>query len=90
MQFQDLIYEIRNGVAWIIINRPDKMNAFRGQTCDELIKALNRAGYDRSIGAIVLAGAGDSIARFVDSGIAELRDKLGPIGVLAANAANAR
>ena len=59
MQFQDLIYEIRNGVAWIIINRPDKMNAFRGTTCDELIKALNKAGYDRSVGCIVLAGAGD-------------------------------
>ena len=59
MQFQDLIYEIRNGVAWIIINRPDKMNAFRGTTCDELIKALYKAGYDKSVGAIVLAGAGD-------------------------------
>src|SRR5690606_17517450 len=31
----------------------------RGITCEELIHAINRAGYDRSIGAIVLAGAGD-------------------------------
>jgi 2-ketocyclohexanecarboxyl-CoA hydrolase len=46
-------------VAWITINRPDKMNAFRGQTCDEIIKALNKAGYDRDVGCIVLAGAGD-------------------------------
>ena len=59
MQFQDLIYEVRNGVAWIIINRPDKMNSFRGTTCDELIKALYKAGYDKNVGAIVLAGAGD-------------------------------
>lgn len=59
MPFEDLLYEVRNGVAWIIINRPEKMNAFRGQTCDELIRALNKAGYDESIGAIVLAGAGD-------------------------------
>ena len=59
MQFQDLIYEIRNGVAWIVINRADKMNAFRGTTCDELIKALYKAGYDKTVGAIVLAGAGD-------------------------------
>ena len=43
MQYEDLIYEIRKGVAWIIINRPDKMNAFRGRTCDELINAFNRA-----------------------------------------------
>lgn len=59
MQFEDILYEIRNGVAWITINRPDKMNAFRGQTCDEIIRALNKAGYDRDVGCIVLAGAGD-------------------------------
>ena len=59
MNYEDLLYEVRNGVAWITINRPDKMNAFRGTTCDELIKALYRAGYDKSIGAIVLAGAGE-------------------------------
>ena len=59
MTFEDLLYEVKNGVAWITINRPDKMNAFRGTTCDEIIKALNKAGYDRSVGCIVLAGAGD-------------------------------
>ena len=59
MNFEDILYEVRNGVAWITINRPDKMNSFRGQTCDEIIKALNTAGYDKSVGAIVLAGAGD-------------------------------
>ena len=59
MDYTDLIVEHRNHVAYITINRPDKMNAFRGQTCDELINALHRAGYDRDIGAIVLAGAGD-------------------------------
>ena len=59
MQFEDLIYEVRNGVAWITINRPEKMNSFRGKTCDELIKALYKAGYDKDVGAIVLAGAGE-------------------------------
>lgn len=59
MDFQDILYEVRNSVAWIIINRLEKMNAFRGQTCEELIKALHKAGYDRDIGAIVLAGVVD-------------------------------
>ncbi|MGT2489645.1 enoyl-CoA hydratase-related protein [Cupriavidus basilensis] len=59
MQYEDILYEVRNGAAWITINRPEKMNAFRGRTCDELIHAINRAGYDRAIGAIVLAGAGE-------------------------------
>ncbi len=43
MKFEDILYEVRNGVAWIIINRPEKMNSFRGQTCDERIKALNKS-----------------------------------------------
>ncbi|MBE2244039.1 MAG: 2-ketocyclohexanecarboxyl-CoA hydrolase [Burkholderiaceae bacterium] len=59
MDYEDILYEVRNATAWITINRAAKMNAFRGRTCDELIDALQRAGYDRAIGAIVLAGAGD-------------------------------
>ena len=50
----------RDGHLFLItINRPEKMNAFRGRTCDELIHALIRAGYAADIGVIVLAGAGD-------------------------------
>ena len=59
MQYEDILYETADGVARITINRPTVMNAFRGQTCEELIAALNRAGWDKSIGVIVLAGAGD-------------------------------
>jgi 2-ketocyclohexanecarboxyl-CoA hydrolase len=57
--YSDILYETRAGAAWITINRPDKYNASRGQTCDELIDALHRAGWDRGIGVIVLTGAGD-------------------------------
>ncbi|MEO8309913.1 MAG: 2-ketocyclohexanecarboxyl-CoA hydrolase [Caldimonas sp.] len=59
MIYEDILYEVRGGAAWITINRPERMNAFRGRTCDELIQAIGRAGYDRDIGVIVLAGAGD-------------------------------
>ncbi|MGI9422720.1 MAG: 2-ketocyclohexanecarboxyl-CoA hydrolase [Hyphomicrobiaceae bacterium] len=59
MTYDDILYEVRNGAAWITINRPEKHNAFRGQTCEELIRALNTAAWDKSIGVIVLAGAGD-------------------------------
>ena len=57
-EYTDIRYEARNGVAYLTINRPDKYNAFRGKTCDELIDALNRAGWDKSIGVIVLTGEG--------------------------------
>mgnify|MGYP002623212711 CR=1 FL=1 len=59
MDYEDILYDVREGAAWITINRPERMNAFRGRTCDELIHAVNRAGYDDAIGVIVLAGAGD-------------------------------
>lgn len=57
--YTDILYEVRSGVARITINRPQKYNAFRGKTCDELINAFNAASWDRSIGVVVLTGAGD-------------------------------
>ncbi|MEQ1612479.1 MAG: 2-ketocyclohexanecarboxyl-CoA hydrolase [Hyphomicrobiaceae bacterium] len=59
MTYEDLLYEVKDGAAHITINRPKVMNAFRGKTCEELIHALGRAGWDKSIGVIVLGGAGD-------------------------------
>jgi len=59
MDYTDILYDESGGVATITINRPDVLNAFRAQTCEELIHALDRAGWDKSIGVIVLAGAGD-------------------------------
>ncbi|ODV41962.1 1,4-dihydroxy-2-naphthoyl-CoA synthase [Cupriavidus sp. UYMMa02A] len=56
--YTDIRYEVTSGVATITIDRQDKYNAFRGKTCDELIDALHRAGWDKSIGVIVLTGAG--------------------------------
>lgn len=59
MDYTDIIYELKGSSAWITINRPKVYNAFRGQTCEELIHALNKASWDKSIAAIVLAGIGD-------------------------------
>ncbi|MBC5768118.1 2-ketocyclohexanecarboxyl-CoA hydrolase [Ramlibacter albus] len=59
MNYDDILYEVRDGAAWVTINRPDRMNAFRGRTCDELIHAIQKAANDREVGVIVLAGAGE-------------------------------
>jgi enoyl-CoA hydratase/carnithine racemase len=59
MEYQDILYETRGSAVWITINRPDKYNAFRGVTCEELIHAITRAGWDKSVAAIVLTGAGE-------------------------------
>ena len=57
--YKDILYEVRDAVARITINRPEKYNAFTAETCEELIDALKRAGWDKSVAVIVLAGAGD-------------------------------
>ena len=51
MEYQDILYAEADGIATITINRPEKMNAFRGQTCEELIHAFNRAGWNKDIAA---------------------------------------
>ena len=58
MEYTDLIYEEKDNVAWITINRPEKYNAFRGQTVEELIHAFGKAGWNKEVGAIVLSGTG--------------------------------
>lgn len=58
-EYQDILYATDAGVATITINRPEKYNAFRARTVEELIAAFNRAGWDDAIGVIVLTGSGD-------------------------------
>ena len=57
--YQDILYEARDGVAWITINRPQVLNAFRAKTVDELIAAFRAAWHDPDVGVAVLTGAGD-------------------------------
>jgi 2-ketocyclohexanecarboxyl-CoA hydrolase len=57
--YRDVVYEVGENAVRITINRPEVMNAFRLQTVEELISAFQRANEERSVNAVVLAGAGD-------------------------------
>ena len=59
MPYDDILYDARDGVAWITINRPEVRNAFRAKTVDELIAAFRAAWGDPEVGVVVLTGAGD-------------------------------
>jgi 2-ketocyclohexanecarboxyl-CoA hydrolase len=59
MTFTDILYEKKDGVAWITINRPEVRNAFRTRTVAELTEAFVDARWERSVGVVVLTGAGD-------------------------------
>jgi len=78
MEYQDIRYEVRDHVATITLDRPEKMNAFRARTCEELIHAFGRAGYDRDVGAIVLTGAGERA--FCTGGDQSSHDEAGGYG----------
>jgi 2-ketocyclohexanecarboxyl-CoA hydrolase len=57
--FEDILFDRFDGRAVITINRPERMNAFRARTIDEMITALRVCATDRSVGVVVITGAGD-------------------------------
>jgi naphthoate synthase len=59
MDYTDIRYEVDETNAIITIDRPDRLNAFRGRTVEELIHAFKRAWADSGVACAILTGAGD-------------------------------
>ena len=55
---QELIVRLEAGVLWLTLNRPDRRNALSPALYEALRDALEAAGRDPAVGAVVLAGAG--------------------------------
>src|SRR3989454_10809029 len=58
MTYQTLLFEVRDGVAVITINRPDKLNALNDQVMAELADVARRSATDDDIRGAILTGAG--------------------------------
>ena len=58
-KYTDILYEVKDQVAWITINRPRVLNCFREQSLDEMIDALKSTREDPSIVCAVITGAGN-------------------------------
>ncbi len=78
MDYQDILYRAEDGVAHLTIDRPERMNAFRGRTVEELTDAFYRAWDDGSVGVVVLRGAGDRA--FCSGGDQKERQETGDYG----------
>ena len=76
--FEKVIYEKRGRIAIVTINRPERMNAFRARTVDELIWAFKTAWADRQVGVLCLTGAGDRA--FCSGGDQKQRQETGDYG----------
>jgi naphthoate synthase len=76
--YQDIFFEVAEGIARITINRPERRNAFRPQTLFELSDAFEEARDDTSVGVIILTGAGADA--FCSGGDQKIRGDDGYIG----------
>ena len=77
--FEDIIFEkTDDGVAKITINRPEVRNAFRPETVNEIIEALDLVQNDETVGVLVITGAGDKA--FCSGGDQKVRGDAGYIG----------
>jgi enoyl-CoA hydratase/carnithine racemase len=58
MEFEEIRYEVADGVLLLTLNRPDRLNAFTGTMGRELIEAFDRADADDDVRAIIVTGEG--------------------------------
>src|SRR5699024_5364863 len=66
--YETINYDVKNQVAWISLNRPDKLNAFTEQMNKEMIQALKGAKKDTDVRAIVITGEGKAFCSGEDIG----------------------
>lgn len=58
MTYQTLLFDVRDGVATVTINRPDKLNALNDQVIDEFRDAVERVATSAEIRGAIVTGAG--------------------------------
>ena len=70
-----VLYESRDRIGFLTLNRPQKLNALNYAAIDLLLRHLDRIEADDSIGAVILTGAGDR-AFCAGADIPEFRESL--------------
>ncbi len=82
MPYQQILYDVRDGIATITLNRPEQLNAWTDVMADEVYQAMHAAGADDAVRVIVLTGAGRAfcaggdITGFKSDNPRQLLDKL--------------
>ena len=66
--YETLLYEKRDGVALVTMNRPEMMNALEAALAEDLVSAVRAAADDDEVGSIVLTGTGKSFSSGGDIG----------------------
>ena len=64
-----VLYESRDGVATITLNRPDRLNTMGGDLLERLLAALEQAASDDAVRVVILTGAGRGFCAGGDLGV---------------------
>jgi enoyl-CoA hydratase len=59
MSYENILFEVREGVGILTFNRPKALNALNPKTLEEVSDALDRVGEDAGVKVLVLTGAGE-------------------------------
>ncbi|EKN63527.1 enoyl-CoA hydratase-related protein [Schinkia azotoformans] len=66
--FETIKFDVKNGVAWLTLNRPDKLNAFTEQMNVEIGEALKDVARNSEIRCLVITGEGRAFCSGEDIG----------------------
>jgi len=58
MTYECLLHEVKDGIATLTLNRPERLNALGGTLRDDLHDAITRSAADADVRVIVITGAG--------------------------------
>jgi len=81
MSYEDILYEVEDGIATVTLNRPSAMNALSPNLEAEMHRAFDEADADRNVRVIILTGAGAAFCAGYDQGPTKTgRKKTDPTG----------
>jgi enoyl-CoA hydratase/carnithine racemase len=66
MDFTQIIYEVKSAIAWVTLNRPDRLNAWTKTMMEELITAAEMADTDDAVRVVIVTGAGRAFCAGAD------------------------
>jgi len=72
--YENILREDREGVAFVTVNRPDKLNALNNSTIGELQHCFDALTLDESVRAVILTGSGEK-AFVAGADISELAEQ---------------
>ena len=66
MTYENILFDVTDGVATITLDRPDKLNAYTTEMGEEVTAAFRKVRGDDAVRAVILTGAGRGFCAGVD------------------------